>query len=384
MIDIQDKKMCTGCTACMNSCPVGCITMKEDVEGFLYPSVDSDKCIGCNRCVNVCPFNDSPCAADHKAYAVRTSFESTSSSGGAISSICARYLTQGWSIYGAAFDKNLDVVHIKAADEQKLASLSTSKYLQSRLDMIFSAVRNDLSGGQKVLFVGTPCQVAGLRSFIGENDDLLTVQIACHGVPSAKLWKAYLHSLETSFGEKIQSVNFRDKSNGWKRYNIAYTTASGISKVQFDKDTYMLAYLQNLSLRPSCYDCRFRGSAYADLVAGDFWNIAEALPDHDGSKGFTLLSAVTPAGSRVIEELASDAGNTLCIPVDFSIAKRSNSGYAQHVDMPQRREEFFDGLYDNDDLIGHMEGFIERKSKTRSLYARLHTFLSGIKKKIIR
>lgn len=368
----------------MNSCPVGCITMKEDAEGFLYPSVDSAKCIGCDRCVDVCPFNNSPCSADHKAYAVRTSLEATSSSGGAISSICAAYMRQGWSIYGAAFDRNLDVAHIKAVNEQELASLSTSKYLQSRLDMTFSAIRSGLSSDQKVLFVGTPCQVAGLRSFIGDDSNLLTVQIACHGVPSARLWKAYLHSLETSMGKRIRSVNFRDKSNGWKHYNIAYTTASGTSKVPFDKDTYMLAYLQNLSLRPSCYDCRFRSSSYADLVAGDLWNIAETLPDHDGSKGFTLLSAVSPAGLRVIEELSADADNVSCIPVDFSIAKRSNSGYAQHVDMPQRREEFFDELYDNDDLIGHMEGFIERKSKTRSLYARLHTFLSGIKKKITR
>ena len=382
MIEIKEKSGCTGCGACAHICPSGCIKMKEDSEGFLYPSVQETMCVGCGECERVCPFNNSFSRQNPAAYAVRTSHESTSSSGGALASLSLKWLNDGGCVFGAAFDPAMNVVHVKADSEEKLIRLATSKYVQSNLDGIFFQVRDALSSGQKVMFVGTPCQVAGLRSAIGVNDDLLTVQLACHGVPSAKIWKEYLHSLQALWGAKILSVNFRDKSRGWKNYHVAYTTSSGITRVPFNKDTYMLAYLQNLSLRPSCYNCRFRSSACADLMAGDLWNASHLLKEYDDAHGFTLLCALTSAGAKAIDGLTNESG-AVCIPVDYSSAVKGNSGFGAAIDMPQRREDFFDGIYDADDLLAHMDRFVERKSSGRILYERIHSFLSKIKKKIL-
>lgn len=382
MIEVTDKCRCTGCGACSDICPVGCIRMQEDVEGFLYPSVDGNLCIGCSECEWVCPFNNHFPQSTPQAYAVRTSIDSNSSSGGALAALSLKWLKEGGCVFGAVFDQEMDVVHIKADSEEKLILLSSSKYVQSSLDGVFAQVRDTLSSGQKVLFVGTPCQVAGLRSFIGDAEGLLTVQLACHGVPSAKLWKGYLHSLQSLWGAKIQSVNFRDKSRGWKNYHVAYTTSSGITKVPFNQDTYMLAYLQNLSLRPSCYNCTFRSSACADLMAGDLWNAAELLKEYDDSRGFTLLCACTSAGAKVVDQLMNESA-VVCIPVDYQLAIKGNSGFALAVENPQRRDDFFDGIYDSDDMLSHMDRFIERKSSGRILYEKIHTFLSKLKKKIL-
>ena len=383
MIVISDKTRCSGCTACMNSCPVACISMREDNEGFMYPSADVDACVGCGKCEDVCPYNNPVSDSVPSAYAVRSSYEAQSSSGGALSALTARWLEHEGCVYGAAFDSSLDVVCLRADDNETADRFRTSKYVQSSLDDTFSNVRNDIAVGRKVLFVGTPCQVAGLNAFLGNmKASVVTVQLACHGVPPSQLWKSYLSAMEKKTGKKIFSVNFRDKSDGWKSYNVAYKSDSRVIRIPFNKDTYMLAYLQNLSLRPSCYECRFRSHAYADLTAGDLWNAPEMIPEHDDGKGFTLIAVNTPDGAAVLEELRSTCKDMLCIPIDYARAVSGNEGFGTEIRIPEARTQFFDSLYTADDTIAHMEKFVSRRSGMSELYGKIHSCLYRIKKKI--
>ena len=377
MIRITDNTKCTGCTACMNKCPVGCISMKEDHEGFLYPVADESVCIDCGACETVCPFNNQATGIRISSYAVRTALEQMCSSGGAVSAFLDVWVRDGGSVYGASFDEDLAVVHIMASSSEDVLRLRNSKYVQSRLDDVFSMVKADLDSGEKVLFVGTPCQVAGLKSFVGiVPDSLVTVQLACHGVPPCKLWRAYLDSK----GLKVKNVNFRDKSSGWKNYYVRYISDSKVRLTRFDKDTYVLAYLQNLSMRPSCYDCRFRGETYADISAGDLWNISQALPEYDDGKGYTLVNIHSDKGQRLLDKIQCE----ICIPVEYGKASAMNSGFGGSIAMPASRDSFFKDIYSQQDVITYMERFIKRTSAASGCYRRIHSLLSRIKKRILR
>lgn len=380
MINIKDKSKCSGCTACASVCPVKCISMKADAEGFSYPCADASLCIGCGCCIDVCPYNGETAPVPVSAYAVRTGLEASSSSGGALASIASAWIESGGCVFGAAFDESMAVCHIKADSDEALLRLRKSKYVQSELNDTFRHVREELDKGQKVLFIGTPCQTAGLNSFIGTDNSLVTVQLACHGVPSPGLWKAYLAAFEQKLGKKISSVDFRDKSAGWKSYRVAYGLENGVNRVPFDKDTYMLAYLQNLSLRPSCYQCRFRGRANADLTVGDLWNISETLPGHDDGKGISLLTVNTEKGQNVLEQIQDTVKDMMCVSVDIVKATSRNSGFAADIPQPKNRAVFYADLQYGGDVLAHMEKFITRRSKVGKLYASLHRILSRIKK----
>ena len=384
MITIDDKSRCSGCTACVNGCPVKCISMKADSEGFLYPSVDQTLCIGCGRCLDICPYNSEHVGVPLSAYAVRAGSEPVSSSGGAVAAIASRWVADGGCVYGAAFDDSLQVCHIKADSQEDLRRLNTSKYVQSRLDDTFEQIRGLLTQGHRVLFIGTPCQVAGLKSFVGHNTSLLTVQIACHGVPSPKLWNSYLTAMEKTLGGRMQSVNFRDKSNNWKCYNVAYRSCAKELKVPFNQDTYMLAYLQHLSLRPSCYECEFRGTSCADVVAGDLWNADVLLPDYFDGKGFTLIAVYTESGQVILDKLNNDGDLSYCVPVNYASAVDSNPGFGASFSHPKQRQEFFSGLYCTEDVMTYMNAFIYRIPKLKAFHAKIHSILSRIKKKILR
>jgi hypothetical protein len=178
----------------------------------------------------------------------------------------------------------------------------------------------------------------------------------------------------------FETVDFRDKSADWKSYCVAYGAENGVRRVPFDKDTYMLAYLQNLSLRPSCYQCHFRGRAYADLTVGDLWNISETLPGHDDGKGISLLTVNTEKGMAVLEQMQASVKDMMCISVDIVKATSRNSGFAADVPQPNHRAAFYADLQSKGDVIDHMEKFITRRSKIDKLYSSLHRFLSRIKK----
>ena len=240
---------------------------------------------------------------------------------------------------------------------------------------VFRQVRDELSDGKKVMFSGTPCQVAGLKSFLGKGySGLFTADLACHGVPSPKVWENYVK--EKCDG--LLGVNFRDKSDGWRKYNVAYIYEDRTERVRFDKDPYMLLFLQNVSLRPSCYDCTFRnGGNCSDVTMADFWSVADAVPEMNDQKGVSAVIVNTAKGKESVNEL------TVAAEVKYEDAIKANGGFFSTFEVPAARAEFFLGLDKADDLEKYIKRFIKKKSAVREAYERLHTVLAKIKRRIL-
>lgn len=237
MIQITDKSQCCGCTACASICAHDAITMQPDTLGFLYPVVDKDKCVDCGLCEKVCAFNDhydtSLNLPKPDAYAARhkdMKEVETSRSGAAFIAISDYVLENGGVVYGAGYTDHFRVVHKRAVTKEERDEFKGSKYVQSDLTGVFRRVKQDLKDGLTVLFSGTPCQTAGLHSYIGKKlrANLILVDIVCHGVPGPYIWRDYIAYLEKKQGDKICWVNFRDKQKfGWKAHHETFKFVNG-------------------------------------------------------------------------------------------------------------------------------------------------------------
>ncbi len=221
MFQICPSHLCTGCAACSNICPNECIRMLPDNDGFLRPIINIEECIYCDRCINVCPIVNmpNPNKAIHNVYACWNNIPSVrfhSSSGGAFSALAQQILIKGGVVFGAAYDQYMNVMHIPVSDLSKLPILRGSKYVQSNIGNSYLQIQNFLRDYKKVLFSGTPCQVAALYSYLGHKpENLFTCDLICKGVPSPELFFRYIQHLEEAFNEKITRINFRDKRYGW-------------------------------------------------------------------------------------------------------------------------------------------------------------------------
>lgn len=236
MIKTNDKKDCCGCSACVQRCPKQCISLYEDEEGFLYPRVDKTVCIDCGLCEKVCPvLNQSEGHEPIAVYAAKNPNEEIrmqSSSGGIFTMLAERIIDEGGVVFGACWDKDWNVVHDYAESKEDIAKFRGSKYVQSNIGETFKQTETFLIEGRKVLFSGTPCQIAGLKHFLLKDyDNLLTIEIICHSVPSPGVWKKYLTEELNSNGltiGDIQQINFRDKSTGWETYSFLLHTKADI------------------------------------------------------------------------------------------------------------------------------------------------------------
>lgn len=312
MIDIKEKKNCCGCEACVQRCPKSCITMREDNEGFLYPEIDKDICIDCGLCEKVCPVINQAeerkplavYAAKHKDEQIRMA----SSSGGAFTAIAERVIDEGGVVFGAKFNQDWNVVHSYTETKEGLGTFRGSKYVQSRIGESYKEAEGFLKAGRKVLFSGTPCQIAGLKRFLRkEYDNLLTVDFICHGVPSPKIWREYLKNKTDSIasrfsGQKeidVENVFFRDKCLGWKKYkftlNISIINKGGLeNKIKisepFNNNIYLRGFLTDLYLRPSCHNCPTKSlKSGSDFTIGDFWGVQKIMPQIDDDKGVSII-----------------------------------------------------------------------------------------------
>lgn len=379
MIRITDKSLCCGCTACATACPAQCIVLRRDREGFDYPVANPDLCIGCGRCEEVCPVLDPPIQVEPLTVLAARSEEylAGSSSGGVFPVLSKAVIDAGGIVYGAVFEPDLKVGHAEASQMSEVEAMRGSKYVQSDLYSAFEDVSQYLREGRKVLFAGTPCQVAGLVKYLGgRKDGLLTVDFACHGVPSPGLWEKYVKALGEKSGFTLQSVAFRDKSKGWRHYCFSH---DGV-KVPYIEDPYMALFVQDMTLRPSCYQCRMRsGRTSADITLADLWNVSEAAPEFDDDKGVSAIFLNTEAGSAVMQGLS---GRLKTTAVGCEAAKGDNGGFSDPSAVPERREEFFKGVHSADDLIGYMKGFIVRRPLHQRMYRKIRSFLSAIKRRI--
>ena len=376
MIDILDKHRCCGCEACVQACPKHCIAFEGDSEGFSYPVVDKEKCIECGQCEKVCPVicrHDSTIPL--KVFAAQNTDEAellSSSSGGLFIVLAKKTLSAGGVVFGARFDDHWNVIHSYAETIDEVQAFMGSKYVQSRIGATYIQARDFLKAGRKVLFSGTPCQVAGLKNFLRKDyDNLLTVDVICHGVPSPMVWQRYLselrqnarkgensvssspnHSisegdaLPTRGSVSIESISFRDKRSGWKKFSFALTLAEASAEGKkntvslshiFNEDPYMKLFLDNLILRPSCYQCPAKsGKSCSDITIADFWGIEKYHPQLDDSRGVGLMMVNSSKGMGVLSSL-----NIKRHEVSYDDAVESNSSYEKSVGEPEKRRRCF-------------------------------------------
>lgn len=304
MINVTDKQKCCGCSACVQVCPKQCVSFEEDEKGFRYPQVDSTVCVNCGMCEKVCPILQvgKPRKPINVYAAVNPNEEirMKSSSGGIFTLLAETIINEGGVVFGARFNEQLDVVHGRTEDIEGIAYFRGAKYVQSVIGNSYKQVRSCLQEGREVLFSGTPCQIAGLKNFLGKKyDNLLTVDVICHGVPSPKVWREYLTMIA---GDKknISYVNFREKSNGWKDYNLVVNKFQyPLIKESFKTNLYMQMFIKSLSLRPSCYRCKCKsGSCGSDLTIADFWGVSQHHSSWDDDKGTSLVLVNSENGGR--------------------------------------------------------------------------------------
>ena len=386
MIQISDKSKCCGCTACVNACPAQCIVMRRDrEEGFDYPVANPDRCLGCGKCDAVCPVqNPSPASDPETAYAVRCEdYVDGSSSGGVFPALAKHVIDEGGVVFGAVMESDMIVGHAEAETMDQVQRMRGSKYVQSDPYSSFWDAREYLKAGRKVLFTGTPCQIAGLKSFLGgDHEGLLTVDTACHGVPSPGLWDMYVNALKARTQKNITSVNFRDKSRGWRRYGFTCKGPQGetVLSLRVSADPYMALFMQDMTLRPSCYNCPARaGRSGSDLTLADLWSVASAAPALDDDRGVSGVLVNTPKGREYMSCIKAET--MLEVPVEA--AKAENGGFAESVAMPEKRAEFFKGLgVAKVDVYKHMSKYVVRKPLPVLLYRELRSALSRIKRRM--
>lgn len=311
---INDIKFnCTGCAACADICPQNCISMQPDGEGFSYPYVDEAACVQCGKCVRICPVLWAKSGAGNAeaqqkqpvAYAAYNKNEIVrlaSSSGGIFTLLAEQTLVKGGVVFGAAMrEDQRAVVHVAVQDASELEKLRGSKYLQSNTEGIYSKVRAVLREGRSVLFSGTPCQVEALRAFLGkDHENLLCVDLICHGVPSPKVWQRYVDYQEDRAGAPARRTFFRHKKYGWKTFALSFEFSNDKAYEQIlSKDLFMQAFLQNACLRPSCHNCAFKKlHRVSDITLADFWGIQNVASEMDDNKGTSLVLIHTEKGKQ--------------------------------------------------------------------------------------
>lgn len=310
MIRIQDNKDCCGCTACASICAHSAIKMVTRGLGFTYPVVDESRCVDCGMCNKVCSF--------HSGYNRYDNYETPliygcrhkdinelqdSQSGALATAIMEKFLERPGVVYGVAYDNALNVVHKRVTTLTECRAFKGSKYVQSDLTGIFQCVFKDLRNGANVLFFGTPCQIAGLKSFIPGryHDGLLLVDNICHAVPSPALWRSYREWVERKYHKKVVKTNFRNKEFGWHSHIETFTFDDNSS---VSRESFKNLFYNHLIVRPSCSTCYFTNlKRVADITIGDFWGWEKTHSKWNDNKGVSLALINTPIGERFFNSL---------------------------------------------------------------------------------
>ncbi len=376
MIEILNKEHCVGCEACVVKCPRGCISFNEDSEGFRYPKVDMKLCIDCSICQRVCPvINQEPNREPLATYGAKHRDEKillASSSGGLFTLLAEPVIERGGVVFGVEFDENWEARHSYTETKEGLVRFRGSKYIQSRVGDSYLKVEKYLRAGRNVLFSGTPCQIAGLNRFLGkEYDNLLTVDLICHGVPSPLVWRKYLCDTKI---KNISGISFRDKCTGWSSSSLSISSESdrGLCE-KLGRNIFFRGFIKDLYLRPSCHECPAKAlKSGSDITIADYWGIEIDNPQFNDSRGVGLAIIATQRGLEVFESLDKDVIDGGEMAMQPPLLKSS----PRH----QNREKFFSDLINKRTSISRL---ITRHTAD-SFSVKLSKFRWRLKKKIKR
>jgi coenzyme F420-reducing hydrogenase beta subunit len=360
-----EKDLCTGCSACYNGCPSSAILMKEDEEGFLFPTVIREKCTECSLCNTLCPAQNNPETKDesrcYAAWNKDKEVRKTSSSGGIFSLLAESILKEEGFVVGAAFDEDFVVKQRIISSIDGLAELVGSKYVQSDVGNTFSETEKILKSGKKVLYSGTPCQIAGLNSYLRKSyENLITIDVLCHAVPSPLVFREYLKD-ELGEEAKIERIKFKNKENGWRlpNFKIEYSLKGEpkLFEQSLYKNVYIKGFLKDLYNRPSCSTCQYALLPRpGDISLGDFWKIDQYDKKLDDNRGTSLILVNTEKGAILLNEI-----NQLIkieeVPIE--IAKQGNSTLTSPNQPHPLRSDFFNNLH-KEEIIANITEKVEK------------------------
>lgn len=343
-MELCGESKCTGCLACYNACKYQAICLFENDKGFIYPEINEKKCYKCGMCMSVCPISSQVKAHEHlKVYATLAKSDeerAKSTSGGVFALLAKRVFKEGGYVYGAVLDKDLVVRHIEAHSFEDLNRIRGSKYVQSDIGLIYRQIKKRLTNQKMVIFSGTPCQVAGLRSFLGRDyPNLLLIDILCHGVPSPGLFRKYTCYEESKAGSKMIGIQFRSKIIGWKKSITSRTFANG-ERIN-SGDSFVPGFLLNLYLRESCYSCIYASEKRnGDITLGDYWGYQESAPEfiEDDDKGISLVIVNTQKGEAAFKSIRKDI---VYANRSMDDAKRGNPVLYKPSDKPENYSDFW-------------------------------------------
>ena len=335
------EELCTGCSACASVCSAKAISMQPDSNGFLRPVLDEEKCLNCGSCSRVCPVlnrvrDDQKLPAVYAIQSKDDALRSSSSSGAAFSLLAKAILARGGVVVGAAFSPEWDVAHRICHSLDEADALKTSKYVQSTLGTVFPEVKKLLCAGREVLFSGTPCQIAGLKSYLGNSQEkLTTVDLICHGVPSPVIWRDYCRGKGT-----ISAINFRDKTYGWRLFSLRFSHPDQSSELlDVAHDPYMRCFVSNYTLRSSCFLCPAQQlHRQSDLTLGDFWSVEDILPEMADQKGTSLVLVHSEKGQALLDRILANAAYKNLL---FQDAVSENSTYLIPATNQKMQKRFF-------------------------------------------
>ena len=387
----KNKKDCCACGACLNICPKQAIKMQEDENGFLYPIIDNNKCIKCGLCVKTCALQNSKLTnTPLKTYAAQSNNTDLkkSASGGIFASLAINEIKAGGVVYGAALENvngKLICRHIAVNNVTDLEKLQGSKYIQSNIGNIYQDVKKNLLEDKTILFTGTPCQVDGLRAYLGKKyENLYCIDIVCHGVPSNKMFQDYIETLEKKYNDKIIDFKFRDKTKGWGLTAKGYTAKGYTAIISANVSSFYYYFLKSYIYRDSCYSCKYAcKNRCGDITIGDYWGIETAHPEVlnnntelDYKSGISCLIVNTYQGNKLIEKYKDDLR---LIESDFEKSAKENGQLNRFSILNAEKRNEILNLYSKNGYKG-----VEDSFKRIRILNRLKNFVPIFLKKWIK
>ena len=363
---LRIKEKCVGCKSCEQSCPRHCISMEDNKEGFWYPIVDEKNCVECGKCLKTCPAEN---IEQHRnmpqtVWAWRNKNDADimkSASGGAADSAAKAVLQMGGVVYGAAYDEQLVVSHIEIESNAEREKIQSSKYVQSDPNDSYSKVKQRLAEGKKVLYTGTPCQIAGLYAFLGgDKPNLYTVDLICHGVPSPKFLKKYIEYQNKQTDGRVIYFNFRSKDKrGWGTQYLLKTKTKTLSL-----DRYGKHFMDGDCYRESCYQCAYANtSRVGDITVGDFWGIAKSHPEFNSPKGVSSVFVNTEKGQELFEKMKPFAEIEQAT-LKEAMVKQHN--LVQPSNRPENRSNFYKEI-DEPDFVSNLKVGLQLKARIKAI-----------------